>query len=110
MDKYIEQLKPVFAQVADKIGQGAEFGWEVVLQQQLTYGIIALFIAGISIIVLCLMGFLYKQIKNDEDLLGPWIFCTLVTIIGFIWASIIAILHLMNPAYYTLQFFINLAK
>ena len=51
MEQYIEKLTPLFQKVAEKIGQGAEFGYEVVYRQQITYGIIALFIAicGVSL-------------------------------------------------------------
>lgn len=111
MENYIEQLKPLFAQVADKIGQGTSFGWEVVLRQQIAYGIIAIFVA-----ILGLAGIIGLIIwhKKDEDLMddtgGGILLIWVLTLILFIAGTISAILYLTNPEYYALQFFINLVK
>ena len=51
MEKYIEQLKPLFEKVADKIGQGAGYTWEVVLRQQIAEGIVNILIGICGIIL-----------------------------------------------------------
>ena len=41
-EQTIEAIKSAFAPVAEKIGQGASYGWEVVLRQQYVYAILGL--------------------------------------------------------------------
>lgn len=122
MEKYIEELKPVFAQVAEKIGQGAEFGWGVVLKQQYVYAIsnlIGSVLALISLIVgiilvrygLKLQSQKVDWYKTDGD---DFIFSGGGLIIGGLSAFILTLMHgiayLINPEYYALQFFISLVK
>jgi len=117
MDQYIEQLKPLFTQVADKIGQGAEFGWEVVYRQQIAYSIVAIFVALFSLILLYLYIKDIKEEKEkekeeefDEDTWSFIVLLGMLILTPTIWASIYAILHLINPQYYALQFFIKLVQ
>lgn len=126
MEKTIEQLKPMFNAVAEKIGQGAEFGWEVVLRQQFAYGIkdvivaLIMFAVVITIITLSIKmaKWLYGDAKGDmDDALGPVLVVILIpnTVSVFMLCGAVStmargILHLMNPAYYALEFFINLVK
>ena len=121
MEQYIEQLKPLFSKIAEKIGQGAEFGWSVVFRQQIAYGVVTAFIAICGFLGMFLVYRAYKNIKAKEiakiDLaieyegLLIWIVAGgIVSGIAFIAGTINAILYFTNPAYYALQFFINLVK
>ena len=47
MGNTIEQLKPLMVDVASKIGQTAEYGWDVILKQQIACGIMAIFVTVI---------------------------------------------------------------
>lgn len=116
----IKQISAVFQPVAEKIGQGAQYGWEVVLKQQYVYGIENL-VAAISGIILAIIttNLVIKSIKKangDPD--SPWFACAvgggllgaiiIISMIGI--GTTQAIGHLINPAYYALDFFIQLAK
>ena len=113
MEKYLEQLKPLFEKVGDKIGQGAEYTWEIIVRQQIAEGITYILEAIIGIVLLILIyKFVKYLIKKDEEYLGFFIgffgggFILFLTILGFEQG----ILKLINPSYYALQFFINLVK
>lgn len=117
MEQYIEQLKPVFASVAEKIGQGAEFGWEVVIRQQ--------FVEAIIIIVGFLVGIILIFLRYWIGRSDPWeditvrsgvAFCLIITAVFLIIATLLELIvgggigKLINPEYYALEFFINLVK
>ena len=113
MENTIEQLKPLFTQMAEKIGQGAEFGWEVILKQQIAYGVIcAIFtviflIAGIALIIYSIKS---NDSIEENDLETVMVFTYLFIFGGFFIFCIQGILRLLNPEYYTLQFFMNLVQ
>ena len=113
-DKYIEQLKPLFSQVAEKIGQGAEFGWAVVMKQQIVTGAIGLLWAVIGIIggiiIIKTINKFWGEFYDDLGMIFLGIFGGSFCLIAFIAGSIIAITHFINPEYYALEFFINLVK
>lgn len=109
MEQYIEQLKPLFSQVAEKIGQGAEFGWEVVLRQQFAYGFVALFWALLGLVGMIAVYKIcnkYGDWETDEWVWVMSIFGGGLFLVSFIVGAINAILYLSNPQYYALQFFI----
>ena len=107
MEKYIEQLKPLFEKVAEKIGQGANFGWEVVLRQQVSFGIIAGFLGVMGLVMLLLGIKLYREEEKEyADIKIAYFFMILIGGVGFVAGTINAILRLSNPAYYALQFFL----
>ena len=108
----IDKLKEVFAPIAEKIGQGAEFGWQIVVKQQIGYGIMGLFLA-IGGIVFIIIGFkVYKdKIKiNEHDKDTVVYFLIIPGLATFILGTIFGILHLFNPEYYAIQFFLGLVK
>ena len=120
MEKYIEQLKPVFEKVAEKIGQGAEYTWEIVLRQQIAIGV-GNIVMGIGSIILGII--VYKVVrfsikKCEEDEYSSWevvgilfgVFGGIGSLIMIIAGFYNGILHLINPAYYALEFFIGLVK
>ena len=113
----IEKIKEVFAPIADKIGQGSQYGWEVVMKQQYVVGIgnviLAVFMLGVAIFS---GWWIYLGFKNKDNWDSPeiaWFFGSLGIIIGGLVFSISfydALAHFINPAYYALDFFIHLGK
>lgn len=119
-DDTINQLKDLMTPVAQKIGEGAQFGWEVVIKQQYVEAGIGLFFA----IALCPLAlvvgtwFLKKGRKMHEE--SNWTDWEVPTLLGwvlyvfatgaFVIGSITAITHFINPDYYAIQFFISLVQ
>lgn len=97
------------AEIATKIGQTAEWGWGVVLKQQVAYGIIGVFV---SIISLTLLIRFHKWVVREEafndDGGEALILVYFFLFVFFVGPAISAILHLFNPEFYAIQFFINL--
>ena len=117
INQVIDKLTPMFQSVADKIGQGAGFGWEVVMRQQyvVAIGSFILFV-GLGIVSgLLTWGAIasWKEAKKDVDVVAPAIFVSFLAILGYT-ISFVALYqglaHLINPSYYALDFFINLVK
>jgi hypothetical protein len=114
----INQIKEILAPVALKIGQTAEWGWGVVVKQQYVYAVDGLIWAIIALIVgkLVLPPF-YRKLtaSNYSERWGEpgWIpFGLLVIVLAVIFSVGIetAITHFINPEYYVIEFFINLAR
>lgn len=113
----INQIKELLAPIGEKIGQGAEFGWEVVMKQQMIVAV-----SGILWVILGLITAfsIYKIIKNglkkDEyfwDEFWPILlvaFGGTASIVMIIEGASNAITHFINPEYYAIEFFINLVK
>lgn len=121
MDKYIEQLKPLFVDIADKIGQGAEFGWEVVIKQQYVEAITTLIFLGLGLVFILISwyflvktdwdGYENNQAKTGVPCLIFGIVGGFMTLFSFLYLlSEGTIGKLLNPEYYALEFFINLVK
>lgn len=117
----ITQLKEVMTPIALKIGEGAEFGWEVVMKQQYVEAVVAFSFLFFGIILL-LLGY-YLSVKtdwnsrdNNEGKTGVPAMVLLVIggiITFFAFLTVLfesAIGKLINPEYYAIQFFINLVK
>lgn len=109
----IEKIKEVMLPVAEKIGQGAQFGWEVVLRQQYVtawLGVFTAILGAVSIFVV------YKLIKKsnywEKDVWPIFliVFGGAGGVAAIIIGSITAITHFLNPAYYALQFFMGLVQ
>lgn len=121
-DKYIEQLKPVFAEVAVKIGQGAEFGWTVVMKQQMIEAVFSIgFVIFFGVLLLAtykLNRWAYnmwgKSLRYDRDSYMVVVVISTIVGVGLFFGALYnltdAIAHLVNPEYYTLKFFIDLAR
>lgn len=118
----INQIKEIMQPVADKIGQGAEFGWSVVMRQQLVIAVggVVMFVVGciLAYIVYRLIKFSIKKYNEAGGRYSSWdltggligIFgggTALVLIVAGLFESIT---HFINPAYYAIQFFIGLVK
>lgn len=119
-EQIINKLQEIFTPVAEKIGEGAAFGWEVVLRQQIVYGQIGLLFAIIGVFILIATFKTSKHClrKLKEDGREDWGFAaatigafgSMIGLASLLAGGINAITHLSNPAYYAIQFFMNLAK
>ncbi|MDE2102080.1 MAG: hypothetical protein KGL39_32845 [Patescibacteria group bacterium] len=117
----VTAIQTVLAPVAEKIGQGAQFGWETVVRQQYveaTEG--ALDAIGFTIALVVIIVVALKLWKKLDDSCDGEIGQTLLIVLGGLAAFLMlcgvvdgietAITHLLNPDYYALQFFIGLVK
>lgn len=113
-------IKEALTPIAEKIGQGAEFGWEVVVRQQFVEAITMFVALGIGLVFLFVgIWAACSLTSRDWDSpvitkksfialagLGIGFFMSLISFIGVFAGS--AIGRLINPEYYALQFFISL--
>ena|SRR3990167_6807207 len=108
----INKLKEVFAPVAEKIGQGAQYGWEIVLKQQYLEAFVSSIEFLICIPALVVSYFWAKKIiKEDWDAISwvPFSIWTVAWIMLSIFSLETAIAHFLNPEFYAIEFFLNLA-
>lgn len=132
INQVVEKLTPVFQSVAEKIGEGAEFGWSIVYRQQIAYGIKDAIMCFLELVILIIFlvitvkitKYSIKKNKEEEEKgnytgeylsfmfipIGITIIYFIVFCIDFFARLGSAILHLTNPSYYALEFFINLVK
>jgi hypothetical protein len=107
----VDAIKDALVPIAAKIGQGAEFGWSVVVKQQFVEGISYLVWAGpIALLAIVCWWFALKYAKETD---GTSLFLIVPALILTIWAFTNideGVLHLLNPEYYALDFFIHLTK
>lgn len=117
----IDAIKEALTPIADKIGQGAEFGWEVVVRQQYIEGITGVILSIFLFVLIVIVGLVLTKIglkemkKNnysgwDIVVVAYWLFGG-----GFGGLFVItwfynSMLQLLNPSYYALQFFIGMVK
>lgn len=110
----IDKLQAIFTPVAEKIGEGAQFGWTAVVKQMYVYAALGVFWAIIGLIAFSMALYLLKWAKaHSEDTDGasymvPF-FIGVAGIIAFTIGASVAITHYLNPEYYAIQFFIGLA-
>lgn len=123
----ILKLQELFAPVADKIGQGAEYGWLVVIKQMYVYAALGAFWAAFGVFVLLitnLAGYLWRKkaqelVKAEGRYAGDnWaaagitvpIIGTIAGLVVFAIGSSVAITHYLNPDFYAIKFFIGLVS
>lgn len=123
----IDKIKEALIPVAEKIGQGAEYVWEVVVRQQAIEGIAFLvgsllcFAAAIAGIHLAKRAWKMPRVKKyswDDgnavgDMAGFLIAIGITLQIAWIVGAILltnGILHLLSPEFYAIEFFINLVS
>ena len=103
----ITQIQTALAPMSEKIGQGAAFGWETVVRQQVTFGIADLLVAGIALVLFSASVFLWKK-AIEEDLEPVVFFCSLILFSLFVINGVMGLMRLMNPNFYAIQFFLHL--
>ena len=115
----LDKLKEVFTPVAEKIGQSAQYGWDVVIQQQYVYAYLGVFWAIVGLIVTCTSIWLINHLSKEGNsmdaelgaaLLAMSICAIVLGLIMLIAGSITSITHFLNPPYYAIQFFLNLVS
>lgn len=117
-------LKALLAGVSEKIGEGAGFAWEIVVHQQFAIGITKLIWASLFLIpIICLAIITYQcgkqavKSKHDADEAQGWI-CVMFLLLAIIGGLLIGafgfiqdgVLHVLNPQYYAIEFFVNAVK
>lgn len=120
----IDAIQQALAPVADKIGQGAAYVWTTVVTQQYVYGVSYCIWAGASALAAVAMFFLsrhaFKLNKSTASYEGEstgWdvagvlagILCMVLPVVSVICVTQ-GVMHLINPGYYALEFFITLGK
>ena len=112
----INQLKELFNPIAQKIGESTNFGWEVVLRQQIIYGILNLMAVLVGIIIAIITYKLWKHFSEDSNFnfqdgrTGIIVIGSIISLGLIIRGLVFGIPYLLNPEYYAIQFFINLIK
>lgn len=114
-EQTLEKLKEIFTPIASKIGQTADFGWEVVMRQQYVVSIQGLLLGLLGIAFFLVAYWCAKNAKKWDVNYNP---------IGYIGASCFGtagmflvlfgldqfITHILNPQFYAIEFFMNLVK
>lgn len=118
----ISAIQSALAPIAEKIGQGAQYGWEIVVRQQYIIGITDFVIAGVmalGVIGLVCWAFALnagakKASPRDQEgyfigimlaVFSSMFLCVFLT--GFL---VDGVKHTLSPEYYALDFFIHLVK
>jgi|SRR5581483_6776945 len=119
----VKAIQQALQPVADKIGQGAQYGWAIVVKQQYIEGVTSLITFALWLVVLTIAGgFLFRGLTKydwERDAGGKYavyfiaggitfviVFLGIIIADPFTWG----LKHLLNPDYYALQFFISLAN
>lgn len=116
----INAIKEALAPIAAKIGQGAEYGWEIVMRQQYIQGVTLFIWAGSLIIATFVCIYASNKCwanKKRDGQYSDWEIGGVMGAIGAIIFAICAVIclvagiqHILNPAYYSLDFFIHLGS
>ena len=124
----ITAIKDALTPVADKIGQGAEYVWTTVVTQQYVIGISSIiwsaFFATATIVAAVMSAKMAKTGKKvreggarySSEHEGWYVLAVLFglgavifSFVSVVWISS-GVMHLINPGYYALEFFITLGK
>lgn len=125
-NEIITKLQEALAPVAQKIGEGAEYGWVVVVKQQFAIGVVDT-LTGVALLVLSVCSILlmckgYKLPRSNREysrgeFTGESIGLILCGGMGLLFFGMCAfsllqsgIMHMVSPEFYALEFFINLVK
>jgi hypothetical protein len=115
----ITQIKDTLSVVALKIGEGAEYGWHILIKQQIAEGIVGILVPLIPAILIPIGIKMYKHgVALDKDSyrsgenfrsVGGIIagFATFITLIFLLFAITDSLLKLINPDFYAIQFLIQ---
>jgi len=113
INQIIEQIKPAMEKMAEQLGVGAEFLWQVFLKQQLVDGFMGLGGIMLGVILISFVIWISKKFwklscDNEDELVIVIImmldmFCVLIAG-GFIIAGFVeAINHFINPEYQAIK-------
>ena len=120
----VSAIANAFAPVAAKIGQGAQYGWDIVVAQQRIIGVTdfiyagALFLGTMIVLIVGYMSgrrfFAHGGAANDQE---GWLFLAIGSfVVAFflcgqaVFEVIDGIQHYLNPSYFAIQFFLGLVR
>lgn len=121
--KIYEDVKVLLEGVSAKIGEGAEYAWTAVVTQQYAIGISnliwSLFGIGVAVLFSVISYRCWKKQLTITDRYdsGGWGALGVFTLFISVGCTAIAfacitsgVMHIINPHYYALEFFINMVK
>lgn len=110
MNETVEQLIDELRPLAEKIGEGAEYLWEVSYRQALISGITDLIVASILLLVMVVSFFYARHVTNTsswpDDAPPPYFVWTAPNIfVGIFFMSFLVsgLKRILNPGYYALE-------
>lgn len=120
----VDAIQAALAPVAEKIGQGAEYVWTTVVTQQYVVGVSYLIWSGATVIAGAIMVLLSRKAWKMQQTTKTYasestgwdvsaVFAGVASA-GFFLTAVICltqgVMHLINPGYYALEFFVQLGK
>lgn len=118
----VQAIQKALEPIAAKIGQGAQYGWAIVVKQQFITGIVDTAALAIGFVWL-LITLITLSLMTERDWKAQYVTPKGVALlvlgtITFVWLmfSLLAFSldnalgRLLNPEYYALDFFIHLSK
>lgn len=120
----VDAIQAALTPVAEKIGEGAAYVWTTVVTQQYVVGISYCIWAGATLIGAIIMVLLSKKAwklqqstKTYDSESTGWdvaaVFAGIATMVLSVTSVICltqGVMHLINPGYYALEFFIQLGR
>jgi putative Mn2+ efflux pump MntP len=115
----VKAIQDAMKPVADKIGEGAGYTWEVFVRQQVAEGVARL-IWAVALLLLTFAG--YRLIRHglkkmsedkysDWDFALIWIVPSTVAALAFsLLALTTGVMHLLNPEYYAITGLIDMVR
>lgn len=107
VDRLIEELRPL----AEKVGEGSEYLWEVSYRQALIAGITDLILASILLLVIVVAFFIARHITNTDDSYPDdapppyaiWAIPSIFISMFFMLFLVSGLKRVLNPGYYALE-------
>lgn len=114
MNEMLDRLIPLFEKLAEKIGAGAAFSWEVVLRQQQVYAvqyfIVAIFAGALTTAIGVIALPRVRAIKDSNERTGfTLITCVVMTFGAGVTLAFMcgAISRLINPEFYAVSWLLD---
>lgn len=122
----INAIKEALIPVAEKMGQGAEYAWGVVVRQQYVEGV-AMLVAAVLLVFAAFAGMwlirkalampkVVKRWSETKEMGDLATFCMMIgSCLQMVWIPVMlltvyGVMQLLNPEYYALEFFMDLVK
>jgi FtsH-binding integral membrane protein len=105
-----DDVKTLMAAVGEKIGQGAGYGWEVVVRQQFVEGIALLIGAGVCASMFAVLCWGWGKTARYDDARIPMAIGLAIAPVVFVLLLASGTMQVMNPEFYAIDFFIDVAR
>ena len=108
-----EELKPIFADVANKIGEGTEWGWEIIMKQMYVHAIGYFIAVALSIPLMFVCVWLIRKDLKDWETDGITAGASLGLFGCFIALGVClfyGVAHIINPEFYALNYLLDLVR